>query len=217
MAGIALATVAAVILGVHFHRKHQAGEALAAQCDQVRAFAHRLPPAPSAPSIAVLGDSYAEGWTLPDPAQAWPFVAFPSVANDAVAGSGFINPGPCGGQTFADRADDVLATAAPVIVVQGGLNDTTASQAQEMAAAKQVLSELVASARVYVVGPPLAPARDAADVRGVDRALAAAAAAAGAAYISTMDWQLTYGPDRLHPDTAGAAVFGQRVAASVSP
>jgi lysophospholipase L1-like esterase len=213
---IALLMVAGVGV-LRWHRHQQRDEAAGPTCEQVTDLARALPEPAAQPSVAVLGDSYAEGHELPNRADAWPYLAFDQVTNDAIGGTGYINAGPCGNQAFATRADDVLATGARIIVVEGGLNDVAAEPAEVGDAAGALFRQLTAAgATVYAVGPAPAPARPADDVAAVEEALRQASTAAGVTYISAITWDLEYGPDDLHPTEEGQRDFATRVAEVVN-
>jgi lysophospholipase L1-like esterase len=64
---------------------------------------------------------------------------------------------------------------------------------------------------VVVVGPTAAPKRGA-SVYPVDALLARLCAAARVPYLSTLDVELPYQRDRLHPTADGARIFGETLA-----
>lgn len=168
----------------------------------------------SGPPVLVIGDSYAMGSGLDNPARSWPAYLDGRVRVDGFAGSGFSrSAGPCRGVAYADRVAGDLANWPGTVVVQGGLNDYDEPAAQIEADTRRLLTAL-AGRDVVVVGPASAPARAAA-ARRVDAVLARLAAAAGVPYISTADWELDYLPDRLHLTAQGHRDFGRRVAAQL--
>lgn len=164
--------------------------------------------------VAVIGDSYAMGSGLDNPARSWPTYLNGRVRVDGFAGSGFArSAGPCRGVAYADRVAGVLARWPGTVVVEGGLNDYDVPAAQIEADARRLLRKL-AGRDVVIVGPAPAPARLAA-ARRVDAVLARVAAAVGTPYISATSWELTYLPDRLHLTAQGHRDFGRRVAAAL--
>lgn len=168
----------------------------------------------SGTEVLVIGDSYSVGAGL-RPHDSWPVRLPGRVRVDGFSGSGFsAGASPCGDLAYASRAPGSVRPGTALVVVEGGLNDTDQPLADLEAGAARVLDGL-AGTPVLVVGPPSAPARDRGLVRAVDAALARAAAAHGASYLSMAGVDLTYLDDRLHPDAAGHRVFGDRVAAEV--
>lgn len=167
----------------------------------------------SGPPVVVIGDSYAMGSGLDNPARSWPAYLDGRVRVDGFAGSGFSrSAGPCRGVAYADRVG-ALSRWPGTVVVEGGLNDYDVPSAQIEASARRLLGRL-AGRDVVIVGPAAAPARLAA-ARRVDAVLARVTAAAGAPYISTTSWDLAYLPDRLHLTAQGHRDFGRRVAAAL--
>jgi lysophospholipase L1-like esterase len=190
-------------------------------CDQVRANAAAAPAAVTGSGLAayILGDSYVTGWTLPDPRRSFAYdlarVERWRATVDGWAGSGYTNPGPCGGHLYAARVIGIPA-GTRVVVIEGGLNDL-ADLASLPASAARVIDVARRRARVVVViGPPLIPTRDAAEVRRADHILAVAAARAGARYVSLLPVTVPLGPDRTHPTVAGAARLARFIAARLT-
>lgn len=168
----------------------------------------------SGPPVLVIGDSYAMGTGLEDPARSWPAYLDGRVRVDGFGGSGFSRTaGPCRGVAYADRARRDLARWPGRVVVQGGLNDYNVPPAQIEADGRRLLRRL-AGRDVVIVGPAAAPARMAA-ARRVDNVLERLAEAAGVPYVSTANWQLNYLPDRLHLTAQGHQAFGRGVAAAL--
>jgi acyl-CoA thioesterase-1 len=133
----------------------------------------------------------------------------------AFSGSGFSeHASPCGRVSFADRAPAALAHGADLVVVEGGLNDYDRSRAEIKAGFARVV-RLAAAYHTVVVGPAMAPAR-AKRVPRVDRMLARFAEKYGVEYVSMVDLDLPYLPDRLHLQPAGHRTFGDAVAARIA-
>jgi lysophospholipase L1-like esterase len=164
-------------------------------------------------SIAVLGDSYSAGDTLSDRGQRWTDVLVTlrpdvTVTLAAVGGTGYANPGLCGRDSFRDRIDDVLARADDILIIQGGINDALVDPADVERSVPEVLDAARAD-QVVVVGPIDAPAISGED--RVDALLEREAAERGMTYISTLDWDLPFGPDRLHLTADGHRAYAERV------
>ena len=165
--------------------------------------------------VAVIGDSWSQGYRLDEPVGSWPAQLPGQVWVDGFAGSGFsLTASPCAGVSYAARTAPALATDPDLVVVQGGLNDFDMPAAQVRAGALEVLDALAGRA-VVVVGPAAAPRR-AAGAAEVDRMLSEVAEEVGVPYVRTYDWELDYLADRLHLTTAGHVDFGRRVAAVIT-
>lgn len=168
----------------------------------------------SALRIAVLGDSYAVGTGLSDPADSWPTYLPGEVYVDGFGGSGFsASAGSCRGVAYGDRLGAVLGSAPGLVVIQGGLNDWR-SPTTEIEEALARLLEQAADTPILIVGPASAPRR-LEEVARVDAALATVAGAYDVGYVSAAAWRLDYLADRLHLTEAGHRVFGEAVAAAI--
>ena len=165
-----------------------------------------------AAGTVVLGDSYAAGDWLEDRSQGWAY----AVAEDAagIGMTGYTNGGYCGDGSFSERLRSVTDLHPSTLIIQGGLNDSEASAHQIEAAASDLLDRVEDIDRVVIIGPTNAPAKS--DLAKVDRALAAAAADHEREYISALDWDLEFLPDRLHLTPAGHAEFAELVKASLN-
>ena len=170
----------------------------------------------SGPETLVIGDSWSAGLGLDDLADSWPTRLPGTVRVAGFSGSGFSHDASeCGDVSFASRASAALTPATGLVVVEGGLNDHDASDA-EIAAGFTRLVEALDGHQVVVVGPAAAPSRAEA-VRRVDELLAGLADQAGWGYVSAYDWELGYLPDQLHLTPEGHRAFGDLVAAAVRP
>jgi lysophospholipase L1-like esterase len=170
--------------------------------------------------IAFLGDSYTQGMYLPDPLQAFPYVAAQDRGDralvDGVGGSGYISQGPCLDGALLNRVDAVTADRPAVVVVQAGINDRLRPAAEVTSAAIAVLEAVkvrAPQARVLVVGPFAPPAARGAALDRTAEAVRAAAGSAGATFVDPRAWTFTTLPDQLHPDAAGHRLIGDRLAA----
>ena len=166
------------------------------------------------PRVAVIGDSYSSGDGLDDYTQAWPFL-FASQTGDAVSiaavgWTGFTAEGVCGDQAFSTRAG--AARGADIVIVQGGLNDARGGLDVE-ATASALLNEIDAP-RVIVVGPVDAPSID--GEGNVDEQLRSAAVAAGAEYVSTIEWDVEFIPGDDHMTEHGHADYATRLLEAIS-
>jgi acyl-CoA thioesterase-1 len=165
--------------------------------------------------VVVVGDSWSAGLGLDRPVQSWPSRLPGRVHVAGFSGSGFSEQAsPCGRVSFADRAPAALRAGADLLVVEGGLNDYDRSRAEIKAGFARVM-DLAAPYRTVVVGPASAPSR-AGRVPRVDRLLGRLCAAYGVPYVSTVDLELSYLPDRLHLTAAGHRAFGDAVAARIA-
>ena len=167
----------------------------------------------------IMGDSYTASEHLDNRSDGWAYKLAAAEHWDAkVAGigsTGFVNQGPCGGDAYANRMSRVLSANPKVLVVQGGLNDWKASPKDVETAADMLLKSASAVPTLVVVGPPSAPAR-AETLPEIDAALARAAKANGAKYISALDWDLEFLPDRLHLTPAGHTKFAELAAKALT-
>ena len=166
------------------------------------------------PTVAVIGDSYAQGRGLADPRQSWPSRLPGRVVVDGFSGSGFSDAAsPCAGEGYQHRVAAALALHPSLVVLEGGLNEYDVPDSEIRSGLDKALAAL-AGHRVVVVGPPPAPSR-AAQVPRVDRLLQRLTRRHGVPYVDASTWQLSYLPDRLHLTAAGHAAFGDRVASAL--
>jgi acyl-CoA thioesterase-1 len=165
--------------------------------------------------VVVIGDSWSAGLGLDHPALSWPSRLPGRVHVAGFSGSGFSeHASPCGRVSFADRAPAALTAGADLLVVEGGLNDFDRSRAEIKAGFARVITAASAYPTV-VVGPAIAPSR-ARQVPRIDRLLSHLSAKYAVAYVSTVDLDLPYLPDRLHLTPAGHRTFGDAVAARIA-
>lgn len=173
--------------------------------------AHAQDPDDPGGSTAVIGDSYAAGSGLDDPASGWTSRLPGRVFVYAFPGSGFSrDAGKCGGESFAERAPEALQFDPHLVVVQGGLNDIDQTDREIRAGLRRLLTQ-IGTRRVLIVGPAPAPTRYAGALR-VDRVLRAAARRTGTPYLSMIERRLDYLPDGVHLTSTGHRKFGAIVA-----
>jgi acyl-CoA thioesterase-1 len=188
------------------------------------------------PSLAALpaharayffGDSWTAGESAV-PGRAFPYVTAEMLGwtpvVDGVGGTGYLAARTPGTVPYTIRAAAVPAgERADVVVLEGGLNDEGQDLRKLSTAASTTFREMEARfphTPIVVVGPesPELPARTA--LRRIDVTLRSAAAAAHLQYISPLEEQWftpenirsMIDPSTMHPNTAGHAYFGGRLA-----
>ena len=170
-----------------------------------------------AEKVVVLGDSYAAGNGLADRSQGWATLLGRAEGWDetvaAVGGTGFVNPGPCGGQTFAQRFSDPASLNPDLMVIEGGLNDAGSDPRDVQNAANSLLDRAYRIKNVILVGPTNAPAMS--NLPAIDHALAVAAKSHGRKYISAIGWNLEFLPDRTHLTSEGHAIYANDLEAAL--
>ena len=169
--------------------------------------------------VAVLGDSYTAGDLMDNYRDGWaykmPAALSATVSVAGVGSTGFTAGGPCGDQSYPERVKTAVRTNPDVLLIQGGLNDSDSDPNMVGAKADFVLRQAGAIKRVIVIGPVSAPAKS--NLAAIDQQLAAAAKLNKREYVSALDWNLEFLPDRVHLTPAGHAEFARRVAAAVNP
>lgn len=155
-------------------------------------------------NVAVIGDSYTaspktDGWAQRvGTVQRW------TLFTDGVSGTGFSSGGPCGSQEYSTRIVHALSLSPQILILQGGLNDTQFPSDVLRSDVGEVLRLSAGVPKVIVIGPTRAPrVPRSADV---DRTLGSVVTGPGRLYISTLDCQVTYGWDGVHPTPQG---YGQ--------
>jgi lysophospholipase L1-like esterase len=182
--------------------------------------AHDSKPATNGSPVAVvLGDSYSVGASPNGDPQAWPTVLGHQlrwkVYVNAISGTGVTTGGSCEDPTFLDRLPKALRHHPQTLIVQTGLNDTSAPPGAVGTALTRLLRQASAVPELVVVGPPLAPAKPPRDVRRVDAELSAACPPPRCRYLSALTWRFPYLPDRVHPTVEGQARFARYVASAL--
>lgn len=180
---------------------------------------------PAEPVLLVMGDSYTAGVGADQPDQGWAYLVAGQLGYptniDGVSGTGFAWGG--GGQDelageYETRLRDIAANPAfvpNVLILQGGQNDSQVPNTEEVTAATAQTIEAARrfwpGVQVVVLGPS-APQPLAEELRGVNSAVRAGAAAAGAPFIDAIEagWFTTanspgFDADGAHPNSAGHA------------
>jgi lysophospholipase L1-like esterase len=220
IAAVAVAVLAIAVASLLAVREANANARLAEICSQIHSVSEHLDEAPITEgdeTVAVLGDSYSQGWSVGGPSEAWPATfgeqTDTTVYVDGFAGSGVTGSTFCPEASFAERVDEINRIQPDAVIIQAGLNDTTASSTRLREALAEVLDEIDAD-RVMVVGPPSPPARTAAALQRVEEAFAETAEDAGVQYVSLLDLDLEYQDDKLHTNRDGQRIIGETIAAA---
>ncbi|MEX0429404.1 SGNH/GDSL hydrolase family protein [Nocardioides sp. DS6] len=166
--------------------------------------------------VVVIGDSWSVGRNLPDPAQSWPAALPGEIHVAGFSGSGFSEQdmSKCGEVSFADRASAAVSGGANLVVVEGGLNDVIRTNASIRAGFDKLMT-ILSPYDVVVIGPTITPRHGTKAVR-VDRLLHRLCNRVGVPYVSTLDIDLRYMPDGLHPTASGHRRFGTLVAERIA-
>lgn len=216
--GLAIAAVVAVAASAVAALALLPDDDVPAGCDDIRAYQERYGEIETLGdgrrTLTVLGDSYSAGDALTDRGSRWTDALVEldpdlTVRLDAIAFTGYANPGACGPDSYRDRIDRA-ADGAQTLVIQGGLNDVFAEADTIERAVADVLDTATAEATdVMIVGPMDVPGRDG-EAR-VDALLAEAAAQRGLPYVSTLEWGLPVGNDRVHLTPDGHRQYADRI------
>lgn len=180
---------------------------------------------PAEPVLLIVGDSYTAGVGADQPEQGWAYrvaaeLGYPATV-DGVGGTGFAwggGPQDDRGQEYEVRLRklaDNTAFVPNVLVLQGGQNDSSVTNPDEVEAAT---AQTIEAARRFwpgvqvVVFGPSAPQPLAEELRGVNSAVRAGAAAANAPFVDAVEgnWFTNanspgFDADGAHPNTAGHA------------
>ncbi len=213
---VVLLTLVAVLAGSFYYAAHARG-ADGSRCERFAAASAKRAGmvTGSGARVVVIGDSWSAGLGLDRPGQSWPSRLRGRIHVAGFSGSGFSErASTCHQVSFGDRAPAALKGGADLVVVEGGLNDFDHSRAEIKAGFARVM-RAASAYRVVVVGPATAPSRAAAVPR-VDRLLRHFSDRYGVAYVSTVDLDLPYLPDRLHLTPTGHQLFGDAVAERIA-
>ncbi|MGF9648070.1 SGNH/GDSL hydrolase family protein [Pseudarthrobacter oxydans] len=185
---------------------------------------------PAEPVLLIMGDSYTAGVGADQPDQGWAYLVAGQLGYptniDGVSGTGFAWGG--GGQDerageYEVRLRNIAANPAfvpNVLILQGGQNDSRVPNLEEVTAATAQTIEAARrfwpGVQVVVLGPS-APQPLAEELRGVNSAVRAGAAAAGAPFMDAIEagWFTTsnspgFDADGAHPNSAGHAYMAEK-------
>lgn len=179
---------------------------------------------PADPQMLVFGDSYTEGNGADGPDSTFARVAAGQldwpVETDGKGGTGYLNRGPNGEESFAQRIQNLETSSPPnIVLIQGGLNDAPES-GDLTVAAQEVIGLMRArfpEAQVILLGP-VDPAPPYPNLARVVEALRTAAANEQVPFIDASGWITPEGVeqysagDGLHVNQAGHDYIGTRLA-----
>lgn len=187
--------------------------------------------------VAVVGDSYMAGFGVTSADEGMAVLMADrldmDLANFAVGGTGYVNGGQSGTQSYAVQANSAVAADANLYLVEGALNDWQAIYQAHTSdldalseAARSLYKRLVdatGAGNVIVVGPIWPYDESDAGIGEVNDVLKREAAAAGLDYIDPLEegWitpdnnNQYIGPDLAHPSTLGHIYLARKLAAAV--
>jgi acyl-CoA thioesterase I len=185
---------------------------------------------PADPVLLILGDSYTAGDGAAREDQGWAYLVAGELGYptniDGIGGTGFAWGGGARdeqGEEYEVRLRNIAANPAFVpnlLILQGGQNDAEIGNPDEVRAATaqtiETARRLWPGVQVVVFGPS-APQPLAEELRDVNNAVRAGAAAANAPYIDALQagWFTNanspeFDADGLHPNTAGHAFIAEK-------
>lgn len=170
--------------------------------------------------LLVVGDSFSGGYDeAPD--EVWPHLLGDSlgweVVNDAVPGSGYLNPGR--GAPFGARIDDAVAAEPDVVILAGGLNDLRDPVEEAAEAADDLVTRLAAALpdAVIVVVSPFSDGDPGPLTTALAEELEQIAGKHGVEYVDATRFLPTsagdgiYGPDGFHPNGKGHRLLAEEM------
>lgn len=187
--------------------------------------------------IVVVGDSITARYndSPGDADQGWWSVVGRTFGADvttyAQSGSGYLRPGHrCGGDRFINRSDVFAGEAPSILLVEGGRNDWARCLEGRLHPASNALlqrevdayfdtltTQLPASTRIVVVGPPWGPLQSA-HGRRIAQLIAAEAEAHDLEFVDmtgVLDADRVH--DGVHPNRAGSLAIARRVVRALDP
>jgi len=192
------------------------------------------------PKCVFVGDSFVEGTNstlgLGMVVHFRERIGWPNTIASGVGGTGYINPGSGGRVKFIDRiTNDVINQTPDVVIVAGGLNDTSSTAGDTATAAAAYFAALrsgLPNAQLICMGPMNPTATSSATGAHETAIFAAVApyvrgtvAQASAGWITgtgkvgattgTGNRDLLISSDGTHPSPAGHEMFGARIAEAV--
>jgi acyl-CoA thioesterase I len=208
-------------------KNHQRGIALAGSTGSTG------PSSPAAPvhDVLFVGASYTAGLGATPSTEGYAYLIGREpgwrAQVDGVAGTGFLNPGPHGGQTFADRIAHLPTAPRPdLIVFQGGRNDVGYPQNKLLAAATataELARRRFHGCQVVFLGPIPAHVPAPPGQLAVADTLRRAASASKSIFVNPIE-QAWITPSNengyvgrvpAHPDNEGYAYIAQRLLADL--
>jgi len=185
---------------------------------------------PAGAKAVFLGDSYTTGWNGAGLGRrGWPALVTRArhwhMANLAVAGTGFMNPG-WTGQPIGSRVPAVIRQRPDVVFIVGGHNDSRWSSATTATAADKVILRLhqaLPDAVLVVVAPIWSNGRPPQRCLDLRDHLRRTARSVGAVFVDPLreGWfagkrQHMIGPDGLHPTDAGHRFIADQFVTALS-
>ncbi|WP_236557589.1 SGNH/GDSL hydrolase family protein [Arthrobacter sp. 9AX] len=185
---------------------------------------------PAKPVVLILGDSYTAGDGAARPDQGWAYVVAGELGYptniEGLGGTGFAWGGGAQDELngeYETRLREIAADPAfvpNVLILQGGQNDSAIASLEEVRAATAQTIEAARrfwpGVQVVVLGPS-APQPLAEELRSVNSAVRAGAAAANAPFIDAVEsnWFTAanspgFDADGAHPNTAGHAYLAEK-------
>jgi lysophospholipase L1-like esterase len=181
----------------------------------------------STPEVLFVGASYTAGLGATPATDGYAFATARDLGwraeVDGVPGTGYLNPGRSGAETFAARIAKIAPPIAPdVVVLQSGRNDLgyplASLRAAELSTIKLVQTRWP-SAHLVVLGAIPAHVPVSSELQAVESTLKATATTAGAPFIDPIgqDWITTAnqrsaaGPVPQHPGDVGYAYLATRL------
>lgn len=187
-------------------------------------------PEPDPVRIGFIGDSWSSGTGTDGGLEAsyaaltakelgWEYQIF------AGGGTGYLQDNPVtGDKAFADRADELIAFAPDVVVVQGSSNDTPFAAEDIESAAEQLFTTIrraLPDATIYALGVFDSPAADDVILESSRAGVSQAATDTAAIYIDPnndewLDLETDFA-DGYHPDAAGHRKVAHQLAVQLDP
>ncbi|MGV9868242.1 SGNH/GDSL hydrolase family protein [Rhodococcus koreensis] len=174
--------------------------------------------------VTILGDSYTGGIGAPDGA------GFARILSDKLcwnvniqsqSGTGYVNPGPNGGNPYIDRVPAAITSNPAIIILQGSVNDLDLPNIRNAAEKTfKAVRKAAPNAAIIAVGPTAPPETPTYDIRYVRDEVEAAAKAASVPFVDPIaqEWMPlagTYQTDGTNLTPAGHLAYASRLAESL--
>jgi lysophospholipase L1-like esterase len=186
---------------------------------------------PPHPTVYFFGDSWTQGYAAA-PHRGFPYIVGQALGWKVVvgpdeSGAGYVNTFARAHPVFATRVKELPRLHADLVVIEGGVNDIPGPLAHFWTAAKMTVQQLQAKAGgapVVIVGPATPDGTTPEGLAAIDYQLAGVAQQLRVPYISPIKegWLNSTNvkglidPKRQHPNTAGHAYYGGRLAADLT-